>query len=136
MLQIFCTYTIFIKNGINLLTTTFNIITSTLAANFRRNFIEDAKILEGISSRYHSLPEEAHSSNKYIKLNPDGSFRELRIYGDDHYLHLEIGYHRERNIPGGKSKKVLHYHEYGKDFSRTEANSHPMGKENRHQPSC
>ena len=52
---------------------------------------------------------------------------QLRIYGDDHYLHLEIGYHRERNIPGGKSKKVLHYHEYGKDFSRTEAK--PITKE-------
>lgn len=90
-------------------------------------YIEDAKILEGISSKYHSLPEEAHSSNKYIKLNPDGSFRELRVYGDDHYLQLEIGYHRERNIPGGKSKKVLHYHEYGRDFSRTEAK--PITKE-------
>ena len=33
-------------------------------------FIEDAKILEGISSKYHKLPEEAHSSEKYIKLNP------------------------------------------------------------------
>ena len=31
-------------------------------------FIEDAKILEGISSKYHKLPEEAHSSEKYIKL--------------------------------------------------------------------
>ena len=84
-------------------------------------YIEDAKILEGISPKYHSLPEEAHSSNKYIKLNPDGTFKELRIYGDDHFLQLEIGYHRERNIPGGKSKKILHYHEYGKDFSRTKA---------------
>lgn len=90
-------------------------------------FIEDAKILEGISSRYHSLPEEAHSSNKYIKLNPDGSFRELRIYGDDHYLQLEIGYHKERNIPGGKSNNVLHYHIYDKNFNRSEAK--PLTKE-------
>ena len=90
-------------------------------------FIEDAKILEGISSRYHSLPEEAHSSNKYIKLNPDDSFRELRIYGDDHYLQLEIGYHKERNIPGGKSNNVLHYHFYDKNFNRSEAK--PLTKE-------
>ncbi len=89
-------------------------------------FIDDYRF-EGISAKYHSLPEEAHSSNKYIKLNPDGTFKELRIYGDDHYLQLEIGYHRERNIPGGKSKKVLHYHEYGKDFSRSKAK--PITKE-------
>lgn len=83
--------------------------------------IEDAKILKGTSPKYHSLPEEAHSSNKYIKLNSDGSFRELRVYGDDHYLKLEIGYHRERNITGGKSNNVLHYHTYDKNFNRSAA---------------
>lgn len=90
-------------------------------------YIEDAKILEGISSRYHSLPEESHSSNKYIKLDHDGSFKELRIYGKDHYLQLEIGYHKEKNIQGGKNQKVLHYHTYDKSFNRSEAK--PITKE-------
>lgn len=90
-------------------------------------FIEDAKILEGISSKYHKLPEEAHSSEKYIKLNPDGSFKMLRIYGKDHYLKLEIAYQYEGNLKNDKSGKVLHYHEYGIDFSRTKAK--PITKE-------
>lgn len=90
-------------------------------------FIEDAKILKGISSKYHKLPEEAHSSEKYIKLNTDGSFKMLRIYGKDHYLKLEIAYQYEGNLKNDKNGKVLHYHEYGKDFSRTKAK--PITKE-------
>ena len=38
-------------------------------------FIEGIKVLRGIEgSGKHHLPEEAHSSSAYIKLNDDGSF--------------------------------------------------------------
>jgi hypothetical protein len=74
--------------------------------------IEDAKVLEGIpGSGKHHLPEEAHSSTAYIKLRKDGSFGMRRIYDTDHYLKLEIGYHREPDLDS-TSVKVLHIHEY------------------------
>ena len=77
--------------------------------------IEGVKILQGIGGK-HSLPEEAHSSNSYIKLKPDGTFHEMRIYDKDHYLVKEIAYHPEPNINGGnRSENVLHIHEYKRD---------------------
>lgn len=74
--------------------------------------IDGIKVLRGIEGAgKHHLPEEAHSSSAYIKLNNDGSFNMMRIYDTDHYLKLEIAYHREPNIdPSGK--KILHVHEY------------------------
>lgn len=74
--------------------------------------IEGVKVLEGISGK-HSLPEEAHSANAYIKLNPDGSFHEMRIYNENKYLTLEIAYHPEPTLNNGNRKeKILHVHEY------------------------
>jgi hypothetical protein len=66
--------------------------------------IDGIKVLRGIEgSGKHHLPEEAHSSSAYIKLNNDGSFNMMHIYDTDHYLKLEIAYHREPNIdPSGK----------------------------------
>lgn len=37
-------------------------------------FIEGIKVLTGLNGK-HNLPEEAHSSSAYIRLNPDGTFR-------------------------------------------------------------
>lgn len=74
--------------------------------------IEEIKVLRGVEgSGKHQLPEEAHSSSAYIKLNKDGSFNMMRIYDTDHYLKLEIAHHREPNLDA-KSPKVLHIHEY------------------------
>ena len=83
----------------------------------------DAKILVGIDSRYHGLPEVSRSPNaKYIKLSNDGELRMMRIYDDERYLTLEIGYHPEASINNGNRKdKVLHYHTYNKDFNRSKA---------------
>ena len=47
--------------------------------------IEGVKVLVGVNGK-HGLPEEAHSSSAYIKLKPDGTFHEMRIYDKDHYL--------------------------------------------------
>ena len=69
---------------------------------------------------YGVFPAEAHSSNMYIKLNKDGTLNMLRIYGDDHYLQAEIGYHPEPKLTGNR-EPVLHIHYYDKRFSRTEA---------------
>lgn len=41
--------------------------------------IEGVKVLIGVGGK-HGLPEEAHSGNAYIKLKPDGTFHEMRIY--------------------------------------------------------
>lgn len=78
-------------------------------------YIDDVKILQGMNGK-HSLPEESHSSDAYIKLKPDGTFHEMRIYDKDHYLIKEIAYHPEPKINNGnKSENVLHIHEYKRD---------------------
>ena len=74
--------------------------------------IDGVKVLEGISGK-HALPEESHSSVAYIKLNHDGTFREMRIYDENHRTILEIAYHPEAKINHGNRKdKILHVHEY------------------------
>lgn len=76
------------------------------------------KVLKGIAgSGKHSLPESAHSSIAYLKMNPDRTFNMMRIYDKEHALRLEIAYHSEQSIAKGKPK-VLHYHVYGKEFSQ------------------
>lgn len=78
-------------------------------------YIEGVKVLQGLNGK-HSLPEESHSSSAYIKLKPDGTFHEMRIYDKDHYLIKEVAYHPEPKINGGnKSENVLHIHEYKRD---------------------
>jgi len=81
--------------------------------------IEGVKILEGIGGK-HSLPEEAHSSSAYIKLDKNGNFYELRLYDKDHYLYFELAYHPEPSIDPSR-KPVLHYHTYDRHFNRTKA---------------
>ena len=76
--------------------------------------IAGVKVLKGINGK-HSLPEEAHSSLAYIKLKPNGTFHEMRIYDKDHYLVKEIAYHPEPKLTGNRHENVLHVHEYGKD---------------------
>ena len=61
----------------------------------------------------HGLPEESHSSTAYIKLKPDGTFHEMRIYDENHYLIKEIAYHPEPAINSGDRKhNILHVHDY------------------------
>ena len=80
--------------------------------------IEGVKVLEGIKgSGKHGLPESSHSSDAYIKLNKDGSFREIRFYDKSHVLYLEIAYHPEQKLTGNKTENVLHYHTYDNRFS-------------------
>ncbi len=79
--------------------------------------INGVKVLKGVEgSGKHGLPEEAHSSSAYIKLKPDGTFHEMRIYDDEHYLIKEIAYHPEPQLNNGNRKEnVLHIHEYQRD---------------------
>ena len=72
--------------------------------------IHGVKVLEGTNGK-HSLPEESHTSNAYIKLKPDGTFHEIRIYDKNHYLIKEIAYHPEPNLDKTR-KPILHIHEY------------------------
>ena len=81
--------------------------------------IEGVKVLKGLNGK-HSLPEEAHSSNAYIKLKPDGTFHEMRIYDKDHYLKYEIAYHPEPKL-GPTGVPILHYHVYDRKFNRSDA---------------
>ena len=76
--------------------------------------IEGVKILKGLNGK-HSLPEEAHSSKAYIKLKPDGTFHEMRIYDKEHYLKYEIAYHPEPKLTGNRHENILHVHEYSRD---------------------
>ncbi len=78
--------------------------------------IEDVKVLTG-KDGLHDLPMESHSSKMYIKLNHDGTFNMLRVYGGDHLVKLEIAYHVDSTL-SKTGEKVLHYHtyEYGSQF--------------------
>lgn len=77
--------------------------------------IEGVKVLVGIGGK-HSLPEEAHSSWAYIKLKPDETFHEIRIYDEEKYLVKEIAYHSEPNLNNGNRKEnILHVHDYKRD---------------------
>ena len=81
--------------------------------------IEGVKVLSGMNGK-HGLPEEAHSSYAYIKLKPDGTFHEMRVYGKNHYLKFELAYHPEPKLDPSR-KPVLHFHEYDRHFNRTVA---------------
>lgn len=80
-------------------------------------FIEGVKVLEGINGK-HALPESAHSSDAYIKLKPDGTFHEMRIYNKNHTFSIEIAYHPEKSLTGDNHTPVLHYHAYDERFSQ------------------
>ena len=78
--------------------------------------IEGVKVLQGREGK-KGLPVEARSSNAYIQLHPDGTFKMYREFDRNHYLVKEIAYHRELKL-SGSSKPILHVHEYKPgDFS-------------------
>lgn len=81
--------------------------------------INDAEVLTGTSPQNHGLPDYAHSPDaKYIKENPDGTFREMRIYDETGFPILEIGYHPEPRLTGNRHEKVLHYHTFEPNLDR------------------
>lgn len=80
--------------------------------------INGVKVLRGINGK-HGLPESAHSSTAYIKLDNNGVFREMRFYDKNHVLYLEIAYHPEVSLTGNRHTPVLHYHTYDPLFSKT-----------------
>lgn len=85
-------------------------------AYFTIGTIEGVKVLAGLNGR-HKLPEEAHSSYAYIRLEPDGTFHEMRIYDKDHFLRFEIAYHPEPSLilAAGKSCIGTYMTETSKD---------------------
>lgn len=83
------------------------------------NDFEDASELIGIGDN-HSLPDYSHTPNRiYVKTGVNG-FREMRVYGEDGKLKLEIAFHPERNLDKS-GEFVLHYHEYDDTLERTPA---------------
>lgn len=84
-----------------------------------KRMVYDAKVLVGTTKQQHGLPDYSHSPNsKYIKENPDGTFREMRVYDSTGFPVVEIGYHAEPNITGNRHEKVLHYHTFDSDLNR------------------
>jgi hypothetical protein len=83
------------------------------------SYVYDAKVLVGTSPKNHGLPDYSHTPNsKYIKENPDGSFREMRIYGGNGEPLREIGYHPEQSLTGNRHEYVLHYHIFEANLNR------------------
>ena len=78
--------------------------------------IEGVKVLKGINGK-QSLPETAHSSSAYIKLDHNGNFHEMRLYDKNHCLYMEIAYHKEEKLTGNNQQPILHYHIYDSNFS-------------------
>lgn len=67
--------------------------------------------MNAIDNCDHNLPVEAHSSEAYIQLYPDGNFKMLRFFDKEHYLTFEVGYHPETELDKSR-KPILHVHEY------------------------
>lgn len=89
----------------------------TFAINKKTNYnyktigqIEDVKILEGINGK-HNLPEEAHSSKAYIKVDNYGNFVRYREFNSDKTSHFDIDYHPEYKI-SKNYKPIYHIHFY------------------------
>lgn len=96
-----------------------HVTTSEYKMKTSNSYIHDAKVLVGTSSKYHGLPDYSHTPNRiYIKENPDGSFREMRIYGKHREPLLEIGYHPEQSLTGNRHEYVLHYHTFKPNLQR------------------
>lgn len=91
--------------------------------------IGNVKVLQGLNGK-HSLPEESHSSEAYIKLKADGTFHEMRIYDKNHYLIKEIAYHPEPKINNGnRVDSILHVHEYPENNNLKKRPVHRITKE-------
>ena len=61
--------------------------------------------MKGINGK-HGLPEEAHTSNAYISLYPNGKTKQLRIYNENLTAKTDIEY----SIHQGKMS--FHAHDY------------------------
>ena len=72
----------------------------------------DEKVIEGIGSK-HSMPDYSHSPNAVYIIYKEGSFRAMRVYGEDHMPIIEIAYHPEPNLNNGdRQHKIWHMHNY------------------------
>ncbi len=88
-----------------------------------KGYVLDGEILTGKDKKDHALPEISHKSDvKYIKLNSDNSFRELRVY-KNHRLMLEIAYHKEKRL-SGDYQPILHAHDINGEFYK----EHPKAR--------
>ncbi len=79
--------------------------------------IDGVKVLKG-TGQAHNLPEEAHSSKAYLKVDSNGNFVRYRAYNSDKTSHFDIDYHKEPQIAGNKTEKVFHIHFYDKNGVR------------------
>jgi hypothetical protein len=67
--------------------------------------IDGIKVLKGMQGK-HGLPEEAHSSNAYISLHPNGSVKQIRLYNSNLTAKTDIEYSMHQG------KLSLHAHDY------------------------
>ncbi len=79
--------------------------------------IDGVKVLQGLGI-LHNLPEEAHSSKAYLKVDSQGNFVRYREYNADRTSRFDIDYHKEPKITGNKTEKVFHIHFYDKNGVR------------------
>lgn len=85
--------------------------------------IEGVKVLQSIVKGGHGkLPEESHSSDKYLLVNKNGEFQRMRIYNKQHKAIMDIDYHKERQL--GNSK-TFHVHEFDKPGIENRKNTKP-----------
>ena len=68
-------------------------------------------VLQPLPPLHGRLPEESHTSNAYILLHPDGTFRMLRWYDKRHLLRMELDYHPEPTLSKDRLP-ILHIHRY------------------------
>ena len=84
--------------------------------------IDGVKVLSRTDGKeIHKLPEISKTPNtSYMRLRKDGSFRELRVYGDDREVKFELALHHEK-----RKGMWLHVH----DSKSLKGNERDKGRE-------
>ncbi len=74
----------------------------------------ELKFSKELKKKFHSLPDYAHTPGSiYAKLKADKkTLHAMRFYDEKGYPIIEIAYHNEPSINGGKGGNILHIHRY------------------------
>lgn len=80
--------------------------------------IEGVPVVDG-TGHQHNLPFLSADGRPCIKLHPDGTFQQMRFYGENGRPTMDLDYHPESSIEKHPSQKpIFHYHEWTAKGSR------------------
>ena len=82
--------------------------------------IAGVAVVEG-TGRQHNLPFFSPEGRPRIKLHPDGTFQQMRFYGEDGRPTMDLDYHPEPSIDRASGQRpIFHYHKWTSTGQRSE----------------